>query len=62
MKAWRTLPIHRRTQAAGRAGIFRDYRLRVAAVLRDYGLDARDEAPEDSRAAFGPRMNADPAF
>ncbi|MFG1241506.1 antibiotic biosynthesis monooxygenase [Xanthobacter sp. V7C-4] len=62
VKAWRNLPIHRKTQATGRAGIFRDYRLRVAAVLRDYGLDARDEAPEDSRAAFRPRMEPDSAF
>ncbi|MFG1318963.1 antibiotic biosynthesis monooxygenase family protein [Xanthobacter autotrophicus] len=62
VKTWRNLPIHRKTQAAGRAGIFRDYRLRVAAVLRDYGLEAREEAPEDSRAAFRPRMERDPAF
>jgi hypothetical protein len=42
---------HRATQAAGRNGVFRDYRLRVAAVLRDYGLDKREQAPEDSRRA-----------
>ena len=41
VRQWRNLPSHRRTQAAGRAGVFRDYRLRVAAVLRDYGLDER---------------------
>lgn len=50
--AWRNLPAHRATQAAGRGGVFAGYRLRVAAVLRDYGMEARDEAPEDSRAAF----------
>jgi heme-degrading monooxygenase HmoA len=50
--AWRNLRPHRATQAAGRAGIFADYRLRVATVVRDYGLDARrEEAPADSRAA-----------
>ncbi|MDI4665575.1 antibiotic biosynthesis monooxygenase [Xanthobacter autotrophicus] len=62
VKAWRNLPIHRKAQAAGRAGIFRDYRLRVAAVLRDYGFDDRNAAPEDSHAAFQSRTSADPAF
>lgn len=45
VRAWREHPEHRATQAAGRAGIFRDYRLRVATVVRDYGLHERDEAP-----------------
>ena len=49
--AWRQREAHRAAQAAGRGGVFRDYRLRVAQVLRDYGLDQRDEAPPDSRAA-----------
>ncbi|MGN6551440.1 MAG: antibiotic biosynthesis monooxygenase family protein [Pararhizobium sp.] len=47
--AWRNMEAHRAVQAAGRSGVFRDYRLRVAHVLRDYGLKARDEAPADSR-------------
>lgn len=47
---WRTLPEHRQAQSAGRAGVFAHYRLRVAAVLRDYGLHERAEAPADSRA------------
>ena len=51
VRAWRNLSSHRTTQEAGRAGVFRDYRLRVAAVIRDYGLNERDEAPADSRAA-----------
>ena len=51
VKAWRNLPGHRQAQAKGRSGIFADYRLRVAQVLRDYGKDARDEAPRDSRQA-----------
>jgi hypothetical protein len=38
-------------QAQGRAGVFRDYRLRIAGVIRDYGLNDREEAPADSRAA-----------
>ncbi len=49
--AWRNLPSHRATQAKGRAGVFANYRLRVAAVIRDYGLMDRAEAPSDSRAA-----------
>ena len=53
VRAWRNLDAHRETQRKGRAGIFRDYRLRVAAVLRDYGMDERDEAPADSRAEHG---------
>jgi heme-degrading monooxygenase HmoA len=47
VKRWRTLPAHRAMQAAGRAGIFAGYRLRVAAVVRDYGLHERDEVPQD---------------
>ena len=47
--AWRNLEGHRRAQARGRSGIFRDYRLRVASVLRDYGLNDRAQAPADSR-------------
>jgi heme-degrading monooxygenase HmoA len=51
--AWRNRPGHRATQAKGRAGVFANYRLRVAHVLRDYGLAERDEAPDDSRRAHG---------
>ena len=47
---WRNTPEHRLVQAAGRAGVLRDYRLRVANVVRDYGMTERDEAPTDSRA------------
>ena len=38
-------------QAAGRALLFADYRLRVAAIIRDYGMNDRAQAPEDSRQA-----------
>jgi heme-degrading monooxygenase HmoA len=51
--AWRNLGAHRAAQARGRAGILADYRLRVAAVVRDYGMDARAEAPADSHAVHG---------
>ena len=47
---WRRLDAHRGVQAAGRRSIFADYRLRVAQVLRDYGMNDRDQAPADSRA------------
>jgi heme-degrading monooxygenase HmoA len=48
---WRNHARHRTTQAAGRAGIFADYRLRVAEVVRDYGMnERREQAPSDSRA------------
>jgi heme-degrading monooxygenase HmoA len=51
--AWRTHAEHRAAQEAGRAGVFADYRLRIAAVVRDYGMQARAEAPPDSRAWHG---------
>ncbi len=48
--AWRQHAGHAPAQAAGRAGIFAGYRLRVAGVMRDYGLHDRDQAPADLRA------------
>ena len=53
VRQWRNVPQHRRIQAAGRETIFADYRLRVARVIRDYGIDERAEAPEDSRHVHG---------
>ena len=53
VRAWRESVLHREYQTQGRAGIFDDYRLRVAAVMRDYGLHERSEAPADSRLAHG---------
>jgi heme-degrading monooxygenase HmoA len=50
--AWRNHARHREVQAAGRSGVFKDYRLRVAGVVRDYGLSQnRAAAPLDSRRA-----------
>ena len=46
---WRTLPEHREAQSAGRETVFENYRLRVAGVIRDYGMFERDEAPGDSQ-------------
>jgi heme-degrading monooxygenase HmoA len=53
VRAWRNRQEHRAAQAMGRGGVFADYRLRVAAVLRDYGMTQREQAPDDSRAAHG---------
>lgn len=53
VEAWRNHAEHRATQAKGRSGVFRDYRLRVAEVMRDYGMTKRDQAPEDSRRRHG---------
>jgi heme-degrading monooxygenase HmoA len=53
VRQWRNLEAHRSVQAAGRERIFADYRLRVAAVLRDYGMTDRGQAPQDSRLAHG---------
>ncbi len=51
--SWRALPRHRKAQAAGRAGVFSNYRLRVAEVARDYGMCDRTQAPGDSRQEHG---------
>ncbi|PWT74668.1 MAG: antibiotic biosynthesis monooxygenase [Bacteroidetes bacterium] len=45
---WRNLEIHRAAQTKGRQFIFEDYRLRIASVVRDYGMFNRTEAPGDS--------------
>jgi len=50
---WRSLEGHRDAQKRGRGGVFSNYRLRVASVIRDYGMDQRDEAPKDSRNVYG---------
>jgi heme-degrading monooxygenase HmoA len=53
VQAWRNTQHHREAQAKGRGGVFSDYRLRIAGVIRDYGMQARAEAPSDSRVANG---------
>jgi heme-degrading monooxygenase HmoA len=55
VREWRNLQGHREAQAAGRGGVFADYRLRVASVIRDYGMTARADAPADSRDAHDPK-------
>ena len=53
IRRWRNLEAHRMAQAKGRGGVFADYRLRVASVLRDYGMNERAGAPQDSRKTHG---------
>jgi heme-degrading monooxygenase HmoA len=52
VRAWRTHAHHRAGQQEGRTDVFADYRIRVAAVVRDYGMHDRDEAPPDSCAVL----------
>jgi len=45
VKRWREHPGHREAQQRGREEIFADYRIRVAAVVRDYSLRERAQSP-----------------
>ncbi len=47
VRGWRIASEHREAQKKGRSSVFRDYRLRVADVSRDYGMFERDEVPAD---------------
>ena len=58
VKRWRQFEGHRLAQANGRGGIFADYRLRVAAVIRDYGMFEREQAPVDSRALHDSKIKS----
>ena len=53
VEAWRQLEKHRAAQSYGREKAFKDYRLRIAGVLRDYGMFEREQAPDDSRRLHG---------
>jgi heme-degrading monooxygenase HmoA len=53
VSAWRNMAAHREAQSLGRDQIFTLYRLRVAQVIRDYGLSDRAQAPADSLDALG---------
>ena len=46
---WREQERHRRAQEKGRREIFRDYRISVAEVVRQYGMSDRAEAPATPR-------------
>ncbi len=52
VRAWRNHAAHRDGQREGRADVFDDYRIRVAAVLRDYGMTDREQAPPDACAVL----------
>ena len=58
VKRWRQFEGHRLAQAKGRADIFKDYRLRVASVIRDYGMFERERAPADSRAIHDSKIKS----
>ena len=53
IKEWRNLEAHRIAQTKGRTHIFSDYHLRIAQVVRDYGMYERKEAPWDSKSYHG---------
>jgi heme-degrading monooxygenase HmoA len=55
VQAWRNLTAHRAAQSEGRAKVFANYRLRVASVIRDYGMQEREQAPRDSFAVHNER-------
>ena len=51
VRQWRAMDSHRAAQSVGRNEVVRDYRLRIASIIRDYGMADREQAPPDSRAA-----------
>jgi heme-degrading monooxygenase HmoA len=52
VRSWRCHRMHRQAQNEGRSDVLAGYRLRVATVVRDYGMLARDQAPSDSQSAL----------
>lgn len=50
---WRNLEEHRSAQSTGRSSLFKDYRIRVGSITRDYSMSSREQAPYDSRAIHG---------
>lgn len=61
IRTWRNLEEHRRAQTEGRGGVFSEYRIRVASVVRDYRLNERGEAPKDSREVHGQSISKEPS-
>src|SRR3569833_1495071 len=57
IQQWRNVEMHRDAQTKGRGYIFKDYHLRIAAVVRNYGMFDRAEAPVDSRAYHDKKGN-----
>lgn len=54
VEAWYRRPNHKAAQDEGRAGIFKDYRIRVAEVFRDYDLAAGRPETRDVVGQGGP--------
>jgi heme-degrading monooxygenase HmoA len=52
IEEWRNIETHRLAQKKGREEVFTDYRLRVASVIRDYGMNSREQAPADSKLTY----------
>ena len=50
---WRNLELHRKAQVEGRDSIFNNYQIRVASVMRNYGMRSRLESPDDSKSSLG---------
>jgi heme-degrading monooxygenase HmoA len=57
--AWRQRTNHRAAQHTGRSEVFADYRLRVAGVVRDYGMKEREQAPQDSQSVHSSQLKSD---
>ena len=53
IQQWRNLEMHRNAQSKGRNEIFKEYHLRIATVVRDYGMFDRKETPIDSSDFHG---------
>ena len=53
VQQWRNTALHREAQSDGRDHVFKDYRIRVAQVVRDYGMHERAQAPGDSKLVYG---------
>ncbi len=49
VKTWRTQFDHKNAQQQGKNRIFENYHLRVASVVRDYGMSTRSECPIDNK-------------
>ena len=51
---WRNLEEHRQAQSKGRQRLFKEYRIRVSNITRDYSMTSRHEAPVDSKKVHSP--------
>jgi heme-degrading monooxygenase HmoA len=49
IKQFRNLELHRLAETESRKSIFKDYQIKIAEVVRDYGMKDRKEAPADSK-------------